>query len=81
MNKLSKVFIKNEKATPLIMLDGKIIDKREMEAIDPNDIKSVNVLISETAVEQFGEKGKNGVIMITTKEAAAKVAKKEIAVL
>ena len=39
-----------------------------MESIDPNTIKAINVFKGETAIEKYGEKGKNGVIVITLKE-------------
>ncbi len=38
-----------------------------MKNIAPNNIKSIKVLKGETAGREYGEKGKNGVIEITTK--------------
>jgi Spy/CpxP family protein refolding chaperone len=38
------------------------------ENINPNDIESIEVLKGETATIKFGEKGKNGVIIITLKD-------------
>ena len=55
------------KPAPLYVIDGKISDKVQMEKIDPNDIKSVNVLKGESATAAYGDKGKNGVVEITTK--------------
>ena len=52
------------KNPPLIFLDGGIIDKAEMEAINPNDIVSIDVLKDKSATASFGEKAKNGVIQI-----------------
>jgi beta-lactamase regulating signal transducer with metallopeptidase domain len=52
----------------LFMLDGKEITKKEMEKIDPNSISTVSVLKGESATKVFGEKGKNGVVIITTKK-------------
>jgi TonB-dependent SusC/RagA subfamily outer membrane receptor len=37
------------------------------ENIDPNDIESIEVLKGETATAKFGDKGKNGVIVLTLK--------------
>ena len=51
---------------PLIIFNGKEVTKSEIEKYNPNDIESVTVL-KETAVEKYGEKGKNGVILIKTK--------------
>ena len=51
----------------LYVADGKIVPKEEAMAIDPNDIQSVNVLKDESAKKLYGEKGKNGVVIITKK--------------
>ena len=37
-----------------------------MNTIKPNDIQSINVLKGQSA-ETYGEKGKNGVLLIITK--------------
>jgi TonB-dependent SusC/RagA subfamily outer membrane receptor len=52
----------------LIILDGKIIDKARMDAISPDDIYSVNVLKGKDATDIYGKKGKDGVILITSKK-------------
>lgn len=56
---------------PLYILDGKEITKNEMNQIKPNDIQSVNVLKGESASSKYGDKGKNGVVEIITKEKGA----------
>jgi TonB-dependent SusC/RagA subfamily outer membrane receptor len=54
---------------PLMIIDGKEAeDETSMNDIDPNHIKSVEVLKGDAAVEKYGEKAKNGVILITTKK-------------
>ncbi|MCK0155842.1 TonB-dependent receptor plug domain-containing protein [Cellulophaga sp. F20128] len=54
---------------PLIVLDGKEMESSfDMESIDPDNIKSVNVLKGEKATEKYGKKGKDGVVEITTKK-------------
>lgn len=53
------------KTNPLFMLDGKIVDKDEFNNIDPNSIKSIEVVKANKALEAFGEEGKNGVIKVT----------------
>ena len=55
--------IQNE---PLIILNGKEVSKSEIEKYNPEEIESVTVL-KESAIEKYGEKGKNGVIIIKTK--------------
>ncbi|RAJ18679.1 beta-lactamase regulating signal transducer with metallopeptidase domain [Gelidibacter algens] len=58
----------NDKASPLVLLDGTEISKEQMEATDPDIIGSVTVLKEESATTKYGEKGKNGVILITSKK-------------
>jgi TonB-dependent SusC/RagA subfamily outer membrane receptor len=50
------------------MLDGKEITKEQLKEVNPNMIESISVLKGESATKVFGEKGKNGVIVITTKK-------------
>jgi TonB-dependent SusC/RagA subfamily outer membrane receptor len=50
----------------LIILDGKETSKTINE-INPDEISSVNVLKGESAIQKYGEKGKNGVVEITLK--------------
>jgi TonB family protein len=53
---------------PMILLDGAIIDKTKMDAINPDDMESMYVLKDKASTtDLYGEKAKNGVIMITTK--------------
>ena len=54
---------------PLIIINGKVSTEEQMKALDPKDIDHIDVLKDESSVAQFGEKGKNGVIIITTKTA------------
>ena len=74
-----------EEAQPLIVLNGKIFDipkdaipsKRvnaeeqltKLLNIDAEDIESITVLQKDAAIAVWGEKGANGVIDITTKDA------------
>lgn len=58
----------NSEKSPLVFLDGIIIDKAKMDAINPNDIESITVSKDKSAVEKYGDKGKNGVILITSKK-------------
>jgi TonB-dependent SusC/RagA subfamily outer membrane receptor len=54
--------------TPLYILDDKEIAGEQMQALDPNTIKGITVLKDATAVELFGERARDGVILITTKK-------------
>jgi TonB family protein len=57
-----------EKPSPLIIVDGiEISGESELKNIDPKDIKSIDVLKGETAIARYGEKGRNGVVLVHTK--------------
>ncbi|MDQ2720020.1 MAG: N-acetylmuramoyl-L-alanine amidase [Bacteroidota bacterium] len=58
----------NISANTLLIVDGKEISKNEMKNISPKDFESVNVIKGESAIKKYGEKGKDGVIEITTKQ-------------
>ncbi len=55
---------------PLYMLDTKdgMKEFKDLSKINPNDIESINVIKDASAINAFGEKGKNGVIVIKLKE-------------
>lgn len=46
----------------LLILDGKEVSRDELDRIDAKLIKLINVLKDETALNKYGQKGKNGVI-------------------
>ncbi|MBS1523293.1 MAG: TonB-dependent receptor plug domain-containing protein [Bacteroidetes bacterium] len=54
------------KGHPIFIIDGKEV--QSVKNLNPNDIKSISVLKNGTAEKKYGEKGKNGVIEITTKK-------------
>lgn len=60
--------IKEIQATPLYIIDGKESTKEAFGFIAPKEIESINVRKNESAVNMYGEKGKNGVIEVTTKK-------------
>jgi TonB-dependent SusC/RagA subfamily outer membrane receptor len=53
---------------PLYVLDGEVITESIMSVIDPNKIEAINVLKGPSATALYGDKGKDGVILITTKQ-------------
>ena len=57
----------NDSEKPLIIVDGEE-SKEDLEKIDPDNIKSINVLKGDNAIEKYGDKAKDGVIEITTKK-------------
>jgi TonB-dependent SusC/RagA subfamily outer membrane receptor len=58
----------DEDLNPIIIVNGKVSSEKEMKALDPNSIAKMDVLKGNAATELYGEKGENGVIVITTKE-------------
>jgi TonB-dependent SusC/RagA subfamily outer membrane receptor len=58
----------NNNATPLYVLDGNVIEKSLIDLINPNTIESVTILKDASSTLQYGEAGKNGVIVISTKD-------------
>lgn len=65
-NKESRIF-KNDENSPLVLFDGKEINNDKMNSIDPNSIDNIQVLKDNAITKKYGDKGKNGVILITSK--------------
>jgi hypothetical protein len=64
-----KVVIKSDDGTePIYIVNGKVVKPKDFKTLNSDDIKTVNVLKGEAAVKKHGEKAKNGVVEITTKE-------------
>ncbi len=62
----------NPDISPLYIIKSKntnlTIPQTALKEINPNDIESINVLKDKAATDVYGEKGKNGVIIITLKK-------------
>ena len=56
---------------PLIVIDGVVDKSQNINNIPPETIESISVLKNESATKIYGEKGKDGVILITTKKEVA----------
>ncbi|HEX9513795.1 MAG TPA: M56 family metallopeptidase [Puia sp.] len=60
---------KVDSAKPLFVVDRvQMPENWPLNSISPDDIKSVSVLKNKAAVAQYGAKGVNGVVIITTKK-------------
>lgn len=58
-----------ENAKPIYVVDGEIMKKDfDIAAIAPESIASMAILKDKSAIEKYGEKGKNGAIEITLKK-------------
>ena len=52
---------------PLYLLNGAVINQTKMDALNPEDISSIEVLKDQSATNLYGDNAKNGVIRISTK--------------
>jgi hypothetical protein len=59
------VSIKATTPNPLYVVNGIIVSKSEFEKYERNDIESVNEFKGDAATAIYGEKGRNGVLLMT----------------
>ena len=52
---------------PLFVLDGIMGIANPLSTLNPNDIKSIEVLKDASSLAFYGARGANGVVLITTK--------------
>lgn len=65
--KFTKIDVSNQNPDVLVIIDG--VKKEDgLNTLNPNDIESLSVLKDHRAIEQYGEEGKNGAILVTTKK-------------
>ena len=57
-------------ATPLFLLDGKEISAEQARTMDTKIINSIEVVKGPAAIQAFGERARDGAIVITSKSAA-----------
>ena len=69
---VKSVIAPKEGTSPLIIIDGEMKgnDQSILNQLDVQDIQTISVLKDESAVQQFGEKGREGVVIVTTKKAS-----------
>ena len=57
---------------PLYIVDGIMLPEgKDIQNLDPNSIKEINILKDENAKALYGEKAKNGVVQVKTKDSSA----------
>ncbi|HEU4902136.1 MAG TPA: SusC/RagA family TonB-linked outer membrane protein, partial [Flavisolibacter sp.] len=56
---------------PLYIVDGIQISAADFQSLNPSDFESYNILKDAVATSQYGSRGANGVIVITTKKGTA----------
>lgn len=58
----------NASSKPLYVVDGIVWEGGGLDAINPNDIQTIDVLKDASSTAIYGTRGSNGVILITTKK-------------
>ena len=53
---------------PYYIIDGKVAIPQQLLQLNPNDIFSINVLKPDSAIKIYGDKGKDGIIIIISKK-------------
>lgn len=57
--------------SPLYVVDGMPIENAVFQSLNPNDFESVDILRDAVSTAQYGNRGSNGVIVVTTKRGKA----------
>ena len=65
-------FYHPRKCPPLYVIDNVKIKSDDIEKFNPKEMATLEVLKDYTAFEKYGDEGKNGVVLITTKNYARK---------
>jgi TonB-dependent SusC/RagA subfamily outer membrane receptor len=61
--------LQNNLVPKVIIING-LVSNNGMNGINPNDIQSISVIKDKRTIDNYGEKGSNGVIVVTTKKRA-----------
>ncbi len=67
------VFTVRGAAQPLFIINGKEADQDVIKALNPDRIESIDVLKGDSAVSRYGDKSKNGVVLVTLKKDGKKM--------
>ena len=62
------MFISGNPNNLLCLVDGKEVPVEKFTKMDPKTIKNIEILKDKASIEKYGEKGKDGVILVTTKK-------------
>ncbi|PKO97229.1 MAG: TonB-dependent receptor [Bacteroidetes bacterium HGW-Bacteroidetes-7] len=62
------VRVSDRSDNPIYVIDGVVQESSSSKDIDPKSISSIKVLKGEAAIKEYGEKGKNGVIIVNLKK-------------
>ena len=62
----------------IVIVDGVLVSNKKLEQINPNQIKNISVLKGANATSLYGNKGANGVLIISTKNGKTKEAEQPL---
>jgi bla regulator protein BlaR1 len=68
MNENIKNALRTSKQSPLIIINGKESNRKELSLLQPENIENVNIIKEQNAISEYGDKAKYGIIDITLKE-------------
>jgi TonB-dependent SusC/RagA subfamily outer membrane receptor len=71
LNPAKQFEVQVEAGEPLVIIDGIVADKAAIGRIDNSRIDHVEVIKGKAAEELYGDRGANGVILVTTKDGDA----------
>ena len=63
----SSIRIRGSFAEPLYVINGVIMSKGDFDALDANEVESINFLKDAASASIYGSKAGNGVVLVTTK--------------
>ena len=61
------IVLDDDRKNPIIIVDGEVKEGMNLSQISPETIKSISVMKNEAAIAEYGDKAKDGVISIVTK--------------
>jgi len=64
----STIRIRGSFAEPLYVINGVIMGKSDFDALDANEVESINFLKDAASASVYGSKAGNGVVLVTTKQ-------------
>lgn len=64
----SSISIRGSFGEPLYVINNIIRDKTAFDALDPNEVESINILKDAASASIYGSKAGNGVVLVTTKK-------------
>lgn len=62
-----------DEESPIYVINGEVIEQEDMSKIDPNVIESIEILKDEKATQIYGSKGKNGAVIVTSKNGNSQI--------